>query len=219
MESINHLLSNEKILWEISHRVKFDERLRYLSLIAVIIFLNLVFISPLVQFGGSSLTFFMLEIGILLNIISIAVTLFSFLSTRRDMKKGQLTWKDLYKYETKCVLTDKRWIQKSLDVSQLKDTNYLIGDIEHYKDFALIKLDLIKHIEITEYKEFGKMKYVLSLYFSYDKTLPKKVFLGIHFTSEDQFQILINTIKKVMEVKREEKLHRKSGSNVYDFYF
>ena len=78
---------------------------------------------------------------------------------------------------------------------------------------------MIKHIEITEYKEFGKMKYVLCLYFSYDKTLPKKVILGISFTSEDQFQILISIIKKVMEVKREEKFHRKSGSNIYDFYF
>ena len=136
------------------------------------------------------------------------------------MKKGQLTWKDLNKYETKCILTNKRWIQKDLNVLKFKYSDYSMGDIEHYKDFVLIKLELIKLIEITEYKEFGKMKYILSLYFSYDKRFPRKVFLGTKFqTSKDQFQILIKNIKRVMELKREETHQRKLGSNIYYFYF
>ncbi len=219
MENINHLLSSENILWETSHRAKFDERLRYLPIICMLVFVNLLFIYYPIQIGAYFLLPIMLSIGIFMDLVIIAVTLTSFFSTRRDMKKGQLTWKDLNKYETKCILTDKRWIQKGLDIAKLKDTDYSIGDIEHYKDFVLIRLELIKHIEITEYKEFGKMKYILSLFFSYDKRLPKKVFLGIKFSSEDQFQILINNIKRVMEVKREEKHHRKSGSNNYYFYF
>ena len=135
------------------------------------------------------------------------------------MKKGHLTWKDLNRYETRCILTDKRWIQKDLGVLEFKYSDYSMGDIEHYKDFVLIKLELIKLVEITEYKEFGKMKYILSLYFSYDKRLPKKVSLGCGFTSENEFQILIKHITRVLEVKREETHHRKSGSNVYNFYF
>ena len=59
MEHINHLLSNENILWEQSHRAKFDERLRYLPIIVMIVLIDLGFlIYPIIQFVIYSLILF-----------------------------------------------------------------------------------------------------------------------------------------------------------------
>lgn len=63
------------------------------------------------------------------------------------------------------------------------------------------------------------IKHCLSLYFSYDKKQPKEIFLGTNFTTEDKFQILLDNIKKVMDIKREETRHLKSGVKIYHFYF
>ncbi len=224
MESIKNLLfKDEKVLWEETHHIKLDERLRFVILILMLILMNLFILIPLrnlsLPIALESLFRYFLIILITMNVLMSAMLLFSFFGTLKDMKKGQLTWKDLKKYEMISILTNKRWIQKDRGVIFLKDKGYSTGDIEHYKDFVFIKLELIKFIELTEVKDLGKMKYWIKLYFSYDKKKPKGEILGTNFSSTDQFLILLDNIKGVLKIKHEENDQVNKNMKKYRFYY
>ncbi len=197
----NLLLNDEKMLWEHIKSLKFDFRHRLSGIILIGIIFNVFF---LIYFWTYllpyfHLLYFILIVPLMINSIFILGVFLELYATIRDKKIGQLRWKDLKKYTTIVVLTNKRWIQKDLKVIHTKNNKSVIERIEHYKDIVFIKLEFIKLIQITEFKEIGKWKYWVSLYLSYDKTGPKKNYLGVHFTSKIRFQNLLENLKALFQ--------------------
>jgi len=62
--------------------------------------------------------------------------------------------------------------------------------------------------------------YYLRLYLNYNKKKPKKKSLSTNFCTEEKFNLLLDNIKGVMEVKREEEFHQKhSLTSSFNYYF
>jgi len=102
MESISHLLGGKTILWNTSHKERISERLRYIVIIFGIIFpFNLLFIYIARVF------LLLWIIPIELDLIFIGILLYSFVHALKTKKIGQLTWKEMNKYEKLCILTNK----------------------------------------------------------------------------------------------------------------
>ena len=147
---------------------------------------------------------------------AIFISIYTFL---RDKKKGQLEWKEYKRYHTFAILTNKRWIQKDLNVIDIKDTDDIAKNVEHYKDIVFVSLDSIKLIEILEHKELGKWKYFISLYFSYNKKKPKNGSLGAYISSKSPNQIIFQTLKTLPTIKHEEINRINKNKKIYQFYY
>jgi len=209
----DHLLNNEKLLWEIHNYSKFDRRYSFL-IPFLCLFLNIFFF---VATRGLEVILYPLLFSFNpIILIAIFVNIYTLL---RDKKKGQLKWKDYKKYHTFAILTNKRWIQKDLYVVYIEDTDDIAKNIEHYKDIVFVNLDSIKLIEIIELKELGKWKYFISLYFSYNKKEPKKRSLGAWFSSKSPNQIIFNNLKTVLKIKHEEINQVNKNRKIYQFYY
>jgi len=209
----DHLLNNEKLLWEIHNYSKFDRRYSFLIPFSCL-FLNIFFF--VATRGLEVILYPLLFTFNPIILIAIFVNIYTLL---RDKKKGQLKWKDYKKYHTFAILTNKRWIQKDLYVIYIEDTDDIAKNVEQYKDIVFVNLDSIKLIEIIELKELGKWKYFISLYFSYNKKKPKKRSLGAWFSSKSPNQIIFNNLKTVLKMKHEEINQVNKNRKIYQFYY
>ncbi|MFX0002809.1 MAG: hypothetical protein ACFE9C_07435 [Candidatus Hodarchaeota archaeon] len=210
----DRLLNNENILWENHHYSKFDQRYSFSIDILMILFFNIIFFILLGELVIYLFSF--LLAGNLIFPFMILSHVYTFL---RDKKKGQLKWKDFKKYHMFAILTNKRWIQKDLNVIYIKDTDDLAKSVEHYKDIVFIKLESIKLIEITERKELGKWKYFISCYFSYDKKKSEKNEFGTYFSSKIQNQILFDNFHTLIKPKHEEIDQIRKNHKIFKFYY
>ena len=209
----DRLLNNETLLWENHRYSKFDRRYSCVIPFSAL-FLNIFFF---VASRGLEVIFYPLLFTFNpLILVAIFICIYSLL---RDKKKGQLKWKDFKKYHTFAILTNKRWIQKDLNVIYIKDTDDIAKNIEHYKDIVFVNLDSIKLIEIVELKELGKWKYFISLYFSYNKKKPKYRSLGAWFSSKSPNQIIFNNLKTLLEMKHEEINQVSKNKKIFHFYY
>jgi hypothetical protein len=209
----DRLLSNEKLLWETHSYSKFDPRYSILIPISFL-FLNIFFF---VATRGLEVILFPLLLTF--NPIVLVAIFISIYTLVRDKKKAQLQWKEYKKYHTFAILTNKRWIQKDLNVIYIKDTDDIAQNVEHYKDIVFVNLDSIKLIEIIELKEFGKWKYFISLYFSYNKKKLKNGSLGAYISSKSPNQIIVQTLKTLLTIKHEEINQVHKNKKIYQFYF
>ena len=209
----DRLLSNEKLLWENHSYSKFDQR--YSILIPIpFLFLNIFFF---VATRGLEVILYPLLLTFNpIIFFAIFISIYTFL---RDKKKGQLEWKEYKRYHTFAILTNKRWIQKDLNVIDIKDTDDIAKNVEHYKDIVFVSLDSIKLIEILEHKELGKWKYFISLYFSYNKKKPKNGSLGAYISSKSPDQIIFQTLKTLPTIKHEEINRINKNKKIYQFYY
>ena len=209
----DHLLNNEQLVWENHYYSKFDQRYSFL-ITSSFLFLNIFFF---VVTRGLEVILYPLLFTF--NPIVLAAIFLNIYTLLRDKKKGQLKWKDYKKYHTFAILTNKRWIQKDLNVIYIKDTDDIAKSIEHYKDIVFVKLNSIKLIEITELKELGKWKYFISLYFSYNKKKPKNKSLGAYFSSKIPNQIIFHNLKTLLQTKHEEINQVNKNKRIYQFYY
>ena len=208
----DRLLSNEKLLWENHSYSKFDQR--YSILIPIpFLFLNIFFFV-----ATRGLEVILYPILFMFNSTILVVIVISIYTLVRDKKKGQLEWSDYKKYHSFAILTNKRWIQKDLNVIDIKDTDDMAKNVEHYKDIVFVNLDSIKLIEIIELKELGKWKYFISLYFSYNKKKPKNGSLGAYISSKSPNQIIFQTLKTLLTMKHEEINQENKNKKLYQFY-
>jgi len=209
----DHLLNNEKLLWEKHYYSKFDRRYSFLISFSFL-FLNIFFF---VVTRGLEVILYPLLFTF--NPIVLGAIFLDIYTLLRDKKKGQLKWKDYKKYHTFAILTNKRWIQKDLNVIYIEDTDDIAKNIEHYKDIVFVKLNSIKLIEITELKELGKWKYFVSLYFSYNKKKPKNKSLGAYISSKIPNQIIFHDLKTLLKTKHEEINQVNKNKKIYQFYY
>lgn len=209
----DRLLNNETLLWENHYYSKFDRRYSFLIPFSFL-FLNIFFF---VASRGLGVILYLLLF--IFNPIVLGTLFLSIYSILRDMKRGQLKWKDFKKYHTFASLTNKRWIQKDLNVIYIKDTDDIAKNVEHYKDIVFVNLNSIKLIEIIELKELGKWKYFISLYFSYNKKKPKNESLGAYISSKSPNQVILNNLKTVLTMKHEEINQVRKNKKIYQFYF
>ena len=218
METIKNLLfPNEQILWENISKLKVGYKYRFSVIFCSILFFNgfflIVFNKPIL------LEFLVFPFLLAFNLIFFIIFIVELYSTLRDKKKGKLKWRDLKKYKTIAILTDKRWIQKDLRVMYIKDEENGIERIQHYKDVVIVKLEFIKFIQITEFKELGKWKYNISLYLSYDKKKQKNNYLGLNFSSKIQFQTLFENLQHLIKTKNEEIEKIRTNMKIYRLYY
>jgi hypothetical protein len=209
----DHLLNNETLLWENHHYSKFDRRYSFLIPISFL-FLNIFFFAAS---RGLGVIFYPLMF--IFNPIVLGTLFLSIYALLRDMKRGQLKWKDFKKYHAFAILTNKRWIQKDLDVIYMKDIEDNAKNVEQYKDIVFVTLNSIKLIEIIELKELGKWKYFISLYFDYNKNKPKNESLGAWFSSKSPNQIIFNKLKTLLTMKHEEINQVSKNKKIYHFYY
>ena len=59
----------------------------------------------------------------------------------------------------------------------------------------------------------------MNLYFNYNKTQQRDVGLSTSFTSDEEFQLLYNSLKSVMKIKREEIHQENKNEKEYYLYF
>ena len=209
----DRLLDDETLLWENHYYSKFDRRYSFLIPFSFL-FLNIFFFEAS---RGLGVIFYPLMF--IFNPIVLGTLFLSIYALLRDMKRGQLKWKDFKKYHAFAMLTNMRWIQKDLNVLYMKDTEDIAKSVEHYKDIVFVNLNSIKLIEIIELKELGRWKYFISLYFSYNKKKPKKGSLGAYISSKSPNQLIFNNLKPLFEMKHEEINQVSKNKKIYHFYY
>ncbi|MFW9968918.1 MAG: hypothetical protein ACFFDF_01875 [Candidatus Odinarchaeota archaeon] len=119
------------------------------------------------------------------------------------MKVLQLDFNQIKQYKDIYILTNKRWIQKSLDVLNINETIFPL-EITKHNDIIFIDFNQIKSI-FTQRKDSAN-----SYFFGFDLKFPWGQELFIPYVIFPEF---IKILKEVIPIKRE--VHAKHGVIYY----
>lgn len=206
MESINiYLKDDENIL--------FQKRLinptHKKNIKAIIIFggISLFLIVPIIIFlilGSTYIQYYISSMILIFTSVVLGLaTLSLYLPYYRYMKVLQLSFNQIKRYKDIYVFTNKRWIQKCLDVLNINETTFPVEITKHndivFIDFSQIKSFITKRRDSHTSYEVG-----LDLNFPYGQVL---------FIPYDVFPKFIKILKEVIPIKRE--VHVKHGVIYY----
>ncbi|MFX1257761.1 MAG: hypothetical protein ACFFAN_07880 [Promethearchaeota archaeon] len=211
------LYENEKILWRNTRYEKQHLILIFLMVMIPLIFGNIFFIFLSINAVYYYLVFVFIIDGVIIPFIVV-----EYIRDLKEKKKGKLSWKDLNKHQNITILTNKRWIQKDLSFLRLDFEKYSKKGMELHRDIAFINLNLIKFIEVHESRLKDKDYYAISLYFSYNKKEPEGIQLRTLFRSTHstpKYEEFLKSIKKILQIKKEEHNEIAKSLKYYYLYF
>ncbi|MFW9819974.1 MAG: hypothetical protein ACFFE5_10220 [Candidatus Thorarchaeota archaeon] len=159
------------------------------SLISMLIFWQLIGI-------------FIFLLGVLFPIFGLT-TLALYLPYHKYMKILNLKFSQIKHYEDLCILTNKRWIQKSLDILSINIPTFSIP-ISLKDDLVMIDFDQIQSFFAQRRDSYKNYFLGFDLKFPYGQGL---------FVPYDIFPEFIEILKKIIPIKRE--VHDKRGLIYY----
>ncbi|MFX1241832.1 MAG: hypothetical protein ACFFA7_11350 [Promethearchaeota archaeon] len=145
---------------------------------------------------------FIILIGLLFPIFGL-VTLALYLPYHRYMKILNLKFKQIKHYEDLHILTNKRWIQKSLDVLSINKPTFFLP-ISLYDDIVMIDFTRIQTFFAQRRDSYKNYYFGFDLKFPYGQGL---------FVPYEIFPEFIEILKQVIPIKRE--VHDKHGLIYY----
>lgn len=195
----SELSSDEKILWEqrkIFNKLKGLKRTGFLLAFIVGISLLLYFITSTINFDA----YLILQILILISILPLCFFFVEFINYMKRLKKLDLRTKDLINYEEFTILTNKRWIQKSLFFLKLDYSKNDSNSILIQKDLAIVNLHDIEVIYAT--KGYKSEIFYVNFFITWEKETEESVLLAI--LEKTDYLILIEILKKLFSITKEE---------------
>jgi hypothetical protein len=145
---------------------------------------------------------FILLLGILFPIFGL-VTFALYLPYHKYMKILNLKFRQIKHYEDLHILTNKRWIQKSLDVLSINAPTFFLP-ISLYDDVVIIDFAQIQNFFAQRRDSYKNYFFGFDLKFPYGQGL---------FVPYNIFPEFIETLKQVIPIKRE--VHDKHGLIYY----
>ncbi len=201
MKSIEqYLLDDEKIVWQRSLINPANQK--NIRAIYVLGAISLTLIVPIVFLLLNNTLYPLFIVCIMLSILSIAfgiVAIGIYLTYQKSMKKLNLSFKQIKSYEDIYVLTNKRWIHRSLDVLNF-DADMFPIKIKTVEDVVFIDFEQIQSFFTTRRDSF-------SCYFiGFDNDFPGGPGLLIPYEIFPEF---IKELLNLLPIKRE--VHEKRG--------
>jgi hypothetical protein len=198
----SELSLDEKILWEqrlLFNKLEGLKRAVFLLIffICISIFFLLISFMP---FSNIFDDFMILQVVILILVLPLGVFFAEIISYRKRLKRLDVRTKDLKNYEEFTVLTNKRWIQKSLFFLKLDYSKYDSDLILIQKDLAIANLLDIEIIYIT--KGFKSEIFYINFFKSWDKWTEESVLQVI--LEKSDYLILMETLQKLFSITKEE---------------
>ncbi len=196
----SELSSDEKILWEqrkLFNKLKGLKRVGFLLGFIVCISLLLYFITSTINFDA----YLIFQILIFISILPLCFFFVEFINYRKRLKKLDLRTKDLINYEEFTILTNKRWIQKSLSYLKLDASKYDSNSILIQKDLAIVNLYDIEVIYTT--KGYKSEIFYVNFFISWDKWTEESVLLAI--LEKADYSILMENLHKLFSITKEER--------------
>jgi len=196
----SELSPDEKILWEqrkLFNKLKSLKRTGFLLAFIVCISLLLFFVASTIKFDA----YLILQILILISILPLCFFFVEFINYRKRLIKLDLRTKDLINYEEFTILTNKRWIQKSLFFLKLDASKYDSNSILIQKDLAIVNLHDIEVIYAT--KGFKSEIYYVNFFISWEKETEESILLAI--LEKTDYLILIQILQKLFSITKEER--------------
>ncbi len=195
----SELRSDEKILWEqrkLFNKLKGLKRVGFLLVFIVGSSLLLYFVTSTINFDA----YLIFQIIILISILPLCFFFVEFINYRKRLKKLDLRTKDLINYEEFTVLTNKRWIQKSLFYLKLDASKYDSDSILIQKDLAIVNLHDIEVIYAT--KGFKSELFYVNFFITWEKETEESVLLAI--LEKTDYLILMEILQKLYSIIKEE---------------
>jgi len=207
----SELSSDEKILWEqrkLFNKLKFLRGIGFLLILFVgisIIFLFLCF-----MILKNNFDFYMiLQILIFMSILPLGLFFAEFINNWKITKKLNVRIRDLKNYEVFTILTNKRWIQKSLFYLKLDYSKYDSDSILIQKDLAIANLLDIEVIYTT--KGYKSEIFYVNFFISWDKWSEESILHAI--MEKPDYLILMETLQKLFSITKEEQGTITHGDN------
>jgi hypothetical protein len=191
---------DEDILWEqrkLFNKLKGLKRVGFLLGFIVCISLLLYFITSTINFDA----YLIFQILIFISILPLCFFFVEFINYRKRLKKLDLRTKDLINYEEFTILTNKRWIQKSLSYLKLDASKYDSNSILIQKDLAIVNLYDIEVIYTT--KGYKSEIFYVNFFISWDKWTEESVLLAI--LEKADYSILMENLHKLFSITKEER--------------
>lgn len=217
IEEIKTILSSEeKILWKKQNYTNELKGLRFTFIIltltvGVSIFSILFYFLTSKVYFNILLSFFISLTILLISGFPLYLFFRIFSEYKEIIKRLELKLSDLKRYEEFFMLTNKKWIQKSFNLVKVDDFNFESDLLLKQKDLAFVSLDSIEVIYITTQKK--RKIYNVNLFRRWDKYLEESV---IHvFLQENDFLTLIETLRKLFHISKEEHNVIKHGDSVF----
>lgn len=195
----SELRSDEKILWEqrkLFNKLKGLKRVGFLLVFIVGSSLLLYFVTSTINFDA----YLIFQIIILISILPLCFFFVEFINYRKRLKKLDLRTKDLINYEEFTVLTNKRWIQKSLFYLKLDASKYDSDSILIQKDLAIVNLHDIEVIYAT--KGFKSELFYVNFFITWEKETEESVLLAI--LEKTDYLILMEILQNLYSIIKEE---------------
>ena len=205
MRSIEeYLLNDEKIIWQRSFINPANQK--NFKAVVVLSAISLTLVIPIVLILLNTTLIPLIITGIMLTILSIAFGIVAFgiyLTNQKLMKKINLSFNHIKFYQDIYILTNKRWIQKSLDV-----LNFNV-------DLFPIKIKTVEDVVFIDFEQiqsfFSKRRDSFSCYFiGFDIDFPVGPGLLIPYEIFPEF---IKKLSEIIPIKRE--VHEKHGKIIY----
>ena len=196
----SELSPDEKILWEqrkLNNKLKGLKKTGFLLAFIVGISLLLYFIASTIKFDA----YLILQILILISILPLCFFFVEFINYRKRLKKLDLRTKDLINYEEFTILTNKRWIQKSLFFLKLDTSKYDSNSIVIQKDLAIVNLHDIEVIYAT--KGYKSEIFYVNFFITWEKEREESILQVI--LEKTDYLILIEILQKLFSITKEER--------------
>ena len=198
----SELSPDEKILWE---QRQFFNKLEGLkrAVFLLIFFISLsifFFLICFIPFTNIFDDFMILQMVILILILPLGLFFAEIINYRKRLKKLDVRTKDLKNYEEFTVLTNKRWIQKSLFFLKLDSSKYDSDSILIQKDLAIANLLDIEVIYTT--KGYKSEIFYVNFFKSWDKCTEDSVLQAI--LEKTDYLILMEKLQKLFSINKEE---------------
>lgn len=113
-------------------------------------------------------------------------------------------------YENFYLLTTKRWIQKSINLANIKKSRFPRDGFTLRKDIVYLDLDLINVISLSLEKFYPKKE--ISFFINYDGIHYRKYYFKVILT-EEKYSELVDKLRYLFKIEQEKKLG--SGHYIY----
>ena len=196
----SELRSDEKILWEqrkLFNKLKGLKRVGFLLVFIVGSSLLLYFVTSTINFDA----YLIFQIIILISILPLCFFFVEFINYRKRLKKLDLRTKDLINYEEFTILTNKRWIHKSLFFLKLDTSKYDSNSIVIQKDLAIVNLHDIEVIYAT--KGYKSEIFYVNFFITWEKEREESILQVI--LEKTDYLILIEILQKLFSITKEER--------------
>jgi len=117
-------------------------------------------------------------------------------------KEANILHRELWKYNDTIVLTNRRWILKSLNILRIDTSIYPKGVLEKHRDIILTDLKYV-HVKYNKEDVFGVDVVGIEIYLNSFKDNSKSLFLNRIIAGPSYIQNVFNTFKKKIGIRRE----------------